>query len=64
MAEASASGTPTFKLVLVGDGGTGKVRTSNLLVVLLLPSSSWIILSQDLRFHSNDTGSAASRNID
>jgi hypothetical protein len=25
MAEA-ASGTPTFKLVLVGDGGTGKVR--------------------------------------
>jgi GTPase SAR1 family protein len=28
MAEASAQGNvPTFKLVLVGDGGTGKVRT-------------------------------------
>lgn len=27
MAEAAASGVPTFKLVLVGDGGTGKVRT-------------------------------------
>ena len=26
MAEAAGSGTPTFKLVLVGDGGTGKVR--------------------------------------
>jgi len=27
MAEASAQGNmPTFKLVLVGDGGTGKVR--------------------------------------
>jgi hypothetical protein len=29
MAEAtSAGGHPTFKLVLVGDGGTGKVRKS------------------------------------
>lgn len=25
MAEAAASNVPTFKLVLVGDGGTGKV---------------------------------------
>jgi hypothetical protein len=28
MAEAAGS-PPTFKLVLVGDGGTGKVRMSN-----------------------------------
>ena len=28
MAEA-AQGPPTFKLVLVGDGGTGKVRLLN-----------------------------------
>lgn len=27
MAEAVANAVPTFKLVLVGDGGTGKVRT-------------------------------------
>ena len=25
MAEGAAAGAPTFKLVLVGDGGTGKV---------------------------------------
>jgi hypothetical protein len=35
MAEA-ASAVPTFKLVLVGDGGTGKVRSIDLLVALLL----------------------------
>lgn len=35
MAEAAPS-IPTFKLVLVGDGGTGKVRSPDLLHVLLL----------------------------
>jgi len=35
MAEA-ASAVPTFKLVLVGDGGTGKVRSIDLPDVLLL----------------------------
>jgi hypothetical protein len=35
MAEA-ASAVPTFKLVLVGDGGTGKVRSIDLRDVLLL----------------------------
>jgi len=35
MAEA-ASTVPTFKLVLVGDGGTGKVRLIYLLDALLL----------------------------
>jgi hypothetical protein len=33
MAEAAPS-IPTFKLVLVGDGGTGKVRSTDLLHVL------------------------------
>ena len=35
MAEA-ASTVPTFKLVLVGDGGTGKVRLIELIDALLL----------------------------
>jgi hypothetical protein len=35
MAEA-ASAVPTFKLVLVGDGGTGKVRSIDPLDALLL----------------------------
>ena len=37
MAEA-ASAVPTFKLVLVGDGGTGKVRSPDLLHMLPLVS--------------------------
>lgn len=35
MAEA-AQAVPTFKLVLVGDGGTGKVRSIRLVDALLL----------------------------
>jgi hypothetical protein len=35
MAEA-AQAVPTFKLVLVGDGGTGKVRSISLVDALLL----------------------------
>jgi len=36
MAEAAgAQAPPTFKLVLVGDGGTGKVRQSSMLSYLL-----------------------------
>ena len=35
MAEASAP--PTFKLVLVGDGGTGKVRTAKPALISIPP---------------------------
>jgi hypothetical protein len=42
MAEGAAQ-IPTFKLVLVGDGGTGKVRLADLSDMLLL------VLLEDMR---------------
>jgi len=39
MAEAAQTQVPTFKLVLVGDGGTGKVRENSLRLVLELISA-------------------------
>ena len=35
---AEGSSVPTFKLVLVGDGGTGKVRSSFRLLLLTNPA--------------------------
>jgi hypothetical protein len=49
---SSAQATPTFKLVLVGDGGTGKVRTfraylSELYLWTLRPRQSFIGTQQN-----------------
>jgi GTPase SAR1 family protein len=41
MAEAAGSGTPTFKLVLVGDGGTGKVGHS-FIAPFSTPPGHWL----------------------
>lgn len=49
MAEA-ASNVPTFKLVLVGDGGTGKVR--RLLSAAAAPLERPLALLRDIRRHA------------